>query len=67
VETVHRNIKELDYFLEHLNEKFDVEVQNIYYLVDEVKREGFEVMGQEKVEKNQLVKLTKLYLTLCLK
>ena len=43
IETVHKNIKELDSFLEKLHEKFMIENQQIHYLIDEVKREGFVV------------------------
>jgi len=41
LETAHRNIKELDLFLDHLNEKFKVEDKQIHYVIDEIKREGF--------------------------
>jgi len=40
VETVHRNIKELNTFLEKL-EEYGLEDKEIHYLVEEVKREGF--------------------------
>ena len=43
IETVHKNIKELDSFLEKLHEKFMIENQQIHYLIGEVKREGFVV------------------------
>ena len=45
IETVHRNIKELDGFLEKLKEDYNVKEQEIHYLIDEVKREGFIVGG----------------------
>ena len=41
LETAHKNIKELDLFLDHLNEKFKVEDKQIHYVIDEIKREGF--------------------------
>ena len=41
IETVHKNIKELDTFLEHLEQNFQIESKQIHYLVDEIKREGF--------------------------
>ena len=41
IETVHKNIKELDGFLEKLEEKYNLEDKQIHYLIDEVKREGF--------------------------
>lgn len=40
VETVHKNIKDLDGFLESLD-KFKVEGKQVHYLIDEVKKEGF--------------------------
>jgi len=43
IETVHKNIKELDSFLEELDEKFKIENKEIHYLIDEVKREGFTI------------------------
>ena len=41
IETIHKNIKELDIFIESLEEKFKIEDKQIHYLIDEVKREGF--------------------------
>ena len=41
LETVHKNIKELDGFLEGISKKFNIENKKIHYLVDEVKKEGF--------------------------
>lgn len=43
IETVHKNIRELNDFLEELEEKYFLEEKEIYYLVEEVKKEGFEV------------------------
>ena len=43
IETVHKNIKELDDFLEKLEDNYNIEDKQIHYLVDEVKREGFVV------------------------
>jgi len=43
IETVHKNIKDLDQFLEELYKKFKVEKKEIHYLIDEVKKEGFMV------------------------
>ena len=43
IETVHKNIKELDSFLDSLNTRFKIEQQQIHYLIDDVKREGFMV------------------------
>src|SRR3989338_3712403 len=41
IETVHKNIKELDAFLEHLEQNFKIESKQIHYLIDEIKKEGF--------------------------
>ncbi|MBT4805032.1 Lrp/AsnC family transcriptional regulator [Candidatus Woesearchaeota archaeon] len=41
IETVHKNIKELDCFMENLHNKFMIENQQIHYLIDELKKEGF--------------------------
>ncbi len=43
IETIHKSIKELDTFLEKLEEEYNIEDKQIHYLVDEVKREGFVV------------------------
>src|SRR3989339_678337 len=37
VETLHKNIRELDGFLDALNSKFRIEKHQIHYLVDEIK------------------------------
>ncbi len=44
IETIHRNVRELDGFLENIDEKFGIEDKQIHYLIDEVKKEGF-MMG----------------------
>jgi DNA-binding Lrp family transcriptional regulator len=41
IETIHKNIKELDIFLEKLEDNYKIENKQIHYLIDEVKREGF--------------------------
>ena len=43
VETVHKNVKELDQFLEQLRSDFKIEDKQIHYLIEDIKREGFEV------------------------
>ena len=43
IETIHKNIKELDQFLENLDDKYMVEDKQIHYLIDEIKKEGFKV------------------------
>ena len=40
-ECVFRNIKELEDFVEQLRTKFDVRSSEIYYIIDELKREAF--------------------------
>lgn len=41
IETVHKNIKELNDFLEELEEKYYLQDKEIHYLIEEVKKEGF--------------------------
>jgi DNA-binding Lrp family transcriptional regulator len=41
IETIHKNIKELDQFLEQLQQKFTIRDLQIHYLIDDVKKEGF--------------------------
>jgi DNA-binding Lrp family transcriptional regulator len=48
VETVHKNIKDLDTFIENLSKNFAVEDKKIHYLIDEIKREGFVVQGAKQ-------------------
>ena len=43
IETVHKNIKELDDFIEVINRRFCIESLQLHYLIDDVKREGFVV------------------------
>jgi DNA-binding Lrp family transcriptional regulator len=43
LETIHGNVKELDQFLESLSCKFRIEKQEIHYLIEDIKREGFEI------------------------
>ncbi len=43
IETLHKNIRELDGFMDSLSSKFKIEKHQIHYLVDEIKREGFVV------------------------
>ena len=45
VETIHKNIKELDSYLEILEKEYGVEQKEIHYLIDEVKREGFALVS----------------------
>ncbi len=41
VETVHKNNRELDEFLENLSGKFKIENKEIHYILEDVKKEGF--------------------------
>ena len=41
IEAVFRNIKQLDQFIEILEEKFNIEEKNVYHIVDDIKREHF--------------------------
>ncbi len=41
IETIHRSIRDLDLFLVNLSEKFGIEEHKIFYLMEEIKREGF--------------------------
>jgi DNA-binding Lrp family transcriptional regulator len=43
IETIHKNIKDLDGFLEKLEGEYKIENKEIHYLIDDVKREGFVV------------------------
>ncbi|MBT5021529.1 Lrp/AsnC family transcriptional regulator [Candidatus Woesearchaeota archaeon] len=43
IETVHKNIRELDECLDNLNKRFGIQKQEIHYLIDDIKREGFSV------------------------
>ena len=40
-EAVFKNIRELEDFLELLEEKFDVTERNVYYIIEDIKREAF--------------------------
>jgi DNA-binding Lrp family transcriptional regulator len=44
IETVHKNVKDLDIFLESLEQKYNLENKQIHYLIDEVKKEGFTII-----------------------
>lgn len=41
IEAVFRHIKELEDFLEMLEEKFDATERKVYYIIEDIKREGF--------------------------
>ena len=43
IETVHKNVKDLDTFLEKLQDEYKITDKQIHYLIEEVKREGFEL------------------------
>jgi len=41
VEVVFRHIKDLEAFIEGLDERFKIKAKQTFYIIDEVKREGF--------------------------
>jgi len=41
IETIHPNVKDLDFFLENISQRFGLENQEIHYLIDEIKKEEF--------------------------
>ncbi len=41
IDTIFRHIKDMEDFIEMLEEKFEVKDKQVYYLVDELKRESF--------------------------
>ena len=45
IQTVHKSVKELDRFLEKVSMDFVIENKEIYYLIDDIKREGFSDYG----------------------
>jgi DNA-binding Lrp family transcriptional regulator len=40
-EAIFRNIKDLEEFLEYLDEKFRIKTKQVYYIIEDLKREGF--------------------------
>ena len=46
IETVHKNIREFDDFLEHIDQNFELERQEVHHLIKDIKKEAF--MIQEK-------------------
>jgi DNA-binding Lrp family transcriptional regulator len=43
IETVHKNIKQLDSFLQNIEDNFSLKNKKIHYLIDDIKREGFQL------------------------
>ncbi len=41
VEAVFRNIKDLEEFVEQIEERFNIEKKDVFYIIDELKREEF--------------------------
>ena len=41
IEAIFRNIKEMEEFLEKLEERFNIEQKEYFYVIDELKREAF--------------------------
>ena len=40
-ESVFENIKELEDFLESLDDKFSLEEKKVFYIIEDIRREGF--------------------------
>lgn len=47
VEGIFMNIKELEEFMERMDDRFNIEAKDMYYIVDEIKKEDF--MAEPKV------------------
>lgn len=41
IEAVFRNIREMEDFMEEMDEKFTIKSKQVFYIVDDLKREGF--------------------------
>lgn len=41
VEAIFKNVKELQDFIEEIEEKFDITKRDVFYIIDDIKREGF--------------------------
>jgi len=41
MEVIFKNIKEMEEFLEEIDEKFTIKAKQVFYIVDDLKREGF--------------------------
>jgi DNA-binding Lrp family transcriptional regulator len=41
IEAIFRNIKEMEDFMEEMEEKFTIKSKQVFYIVDDLKREGF--------------------------
>ena len=41
VETIFKNIKELEEFLEVLEDRFTIKTKQVYYIIDEISKEKF--------------------------
>jgi len=49
IETIFKHIKELEDFIESLEEKFNIKEKQVYYLIEDIKRENF-ISDPETVE-----------------
>ena len=47
IEGVFKNVKDVEDFLDALSEKFKLEQTNVYYIVEDIKKEGF--MNDERL------------------
>lgn len=41
IEGIFENIKELEEFLDRMDDRFEIEAKELYYIVDEIKKEAF--------------------------
>ncbi len=41
IEVIFRSIKDLEEFLEHIEERFEVSERKVFYLIEDIKKEGF--------------------------
>lgn len=48
IEAIFKNIKEMEDFIEEMEEKFVIKAKQIFYIVDDLKREGF-LSGPENI------------------
>ena len=47
IETIHKNVRDLSIFIDSIEEKYCIENKEVHYLVKEVKKEGFQLLGNE--------------------
>ncbi len=52
IECIFKNVEELEYFSEHIENKFHIKEKETHYIITDIKREGF-LSDPELVEKNE--------------